>query len=162
MDTYLTFMLGNESFAVPVSKVLEVLQKQPITRVPKTPAHILGIINFRGEILPVFDTRQKFNLAATIQNEARIVIVFEIAGLGDKTIIAATADSVKDVIEINYAEIKPVPELGLDYDSQYISGAIRRNENFILMLNIEKVFSLTDINDVQQINKNENLTENNN
>lgn len=160
MDTYLTFMLGNERFAVSVSKVLEVLQKQAITRVPKTPAHILGIINFRGEILPVFDTRQKFNLPATEQDEAKIIIVFEVVVGSTKTIIAATADSVKDVIEIQETEIKPVPELGLDYDSRYIAGAIRRNEKFTLMLDIEKVFSTSDLGEVQQIRNSEILIEN--
>jgi len=145
MDTFLTFMLGNESFAVPVENVLEVLQKQTITRVPKTPPHILGIINFRGEILPVFDTRQKFNQSATTQEEAQIVVVFEIKEGNTKITIAATADAVKDVIEINHSEIKPVPELGLDYDSRFISGAIRRNETFTLMLDIEKVFSTKDL-----------------
>jgi len=145
MDTFLTFMLGDESFAVPVENVLEVLQKQTITRVPKTPPHILGIINFRGEILPVFDTRQKFNQSATTQEEAQIVVVFEIKEGNTKITIAATADAVKDVIEINHSEIKPVPELGLDYDSRFISGAIRRNETFTLMLDIEKVFSTKDL-----------------
>jgi len=151
MDTFLTFMLGDESFAVPVENVLEVLQKQTITRVPKTPPHILGIINFRGDILPVFDTRQKFNQTATNQAEARIIVVFEIKEGNGKTTIAATADAVKDVIEINHSEIKSVPELGLDYDSRFISGAIRRNDTFILMLDIEKVFSTSDINDVRSI-----------
>jgi len=160
MDTFLTFMLGNESFAVPVENVLEVLQKQTITRVPKTPPHILGIINFRGDILPVFDTRQKFNQSSKNQEEARIVVVFEIKEGSDKTTIAATADAVKDVIEINHSEIKPVPELGLDYDSRFISGAIRRNETFILMLDIKKVFSASDINDIQKIQQTKELIQN--
>ncbi len=159
MDTFLTFMLGNESFAVPVFNVLEVLQKQTITRVPKTPPHILGIINFRGEILPVFDTRQKFNLSATTEDEAKIVVVFEINEGNDKTTIAATADSVKDVIEIDHSEIKPVPVLGLDYDSRFISGAIRRNDTFTLMLDIEKVFSTADLTNVQQIVNTKKLSE---
>ena len=159
MDTFLTFMLGNENFAVPVSKVLEVLQKQSITRVPKTPAHIMGIINFRGEILPVIDMRQKFNLQATVHKDVRIIIVFETDAVNNKIIIAATADSVKDVIEIKQSEIKPVPEMGLGYESRYVSGAIRRNELFILMLDIEKVFSLTDLVNDQPIKTNEILSE---
>jgi purine-binding chemotaxis protein CheW len=159
MDTFLIFMLGNERFAAPVTKVLEVLQKQVITRVPKTPPHILGIINFRGEILPVYDTGQKFNQSANRQDEAHIVIVYEIGAGNDKISIAATADSVKDVIEIKPEEIKPVPELGLDFDSSYIAGAIRRDEAFILMLDIEKVFSMTDISNVKQNKKTEILKE---
>jgi len=151
MDTYLTFMLGQELFAVSVSRVLEVLQKQNITRVPKTPEHILGIINFRGDILPVVDTRIKFALTQTDINEKQIIIVFETGEDATKLIIAATADAVKDVIEIQDTEIKPVPELGLSYDVRYIKGAVRRNENFILMLDVEKVFSAKDMASVQQL-----------
>ncbi len=152
METYLTFLLENEKFAVPVTHVLEVLLKQQITPVPKTAAHILGIINFRGDILPVIDTRQKFNLSLAENNEKQVVIVFEIENSdGTKSIISATADAVKDVIEINEQDIKPVPELGLDFDSRFISGAIFRNDKFILLLDIKKVFSATDLASIQQL-----------
>jgi purine-binding chemotaxis protein CheW len=154
MDTYLTFTLGDERFAVSVLKVLEVLQKQQITKVPKTPPHVLGIINFRGDILPVIDTRLKFSMKHSEQDEKQIVIVFEI-GSEQKQTIAAIADGVKDVIEVNENEIKPIPELGLNYDSTYITGAIRRDEDFILLLNIEKVFSISDLAEVQQIRNSE-------
>jgi len=149
MDTYLTFIVGNESFAVPVHNVLEVLQKQFITRVPKSPLHVLGIINFRGDILPVFDTRLKFNLPSENVEEARIVIVFELKNTTGKTSIAATADTVKDVITIHQDEIKTVPKLGLNFDSRFITGAIRRNENFILLLDTEKVFLESEIIETQ-------------
>jgi len=159
METYLTFLLENEKFAVPVAHVLEVLLKQQITPVPKTAAHILGIINFRGDILPVIDTRQKFNLSLADNNEKQVVIVFEIQNNdGTKTMISATADAVKDVIEIKDQEIKPVPELGLNFDNRFISGAIHRNDHFILLLDIERVFSAADLATVQQINLNSNLS----
>lgn len=141
MDTYLTFELTQEYFAVPVTNVLEVMQKQHITHIPKAPEHVLGIINFRGNILPVIDTYQKFNLPKTGDSDKHVVIVFEITENDKKTEIAALADSVKDVIEINPSEIQPLPELGLSYNVAYISGAIRYKDNFILLLNIEKVFS---------------------
>ncbi len=146
METYLTFMLENEYFAVSVSKVLEVLEKQQITRVPKTPKHIMGIINFRGEILSVVDMRKKFGLTGSQNTGKQVVIVFEVPGKnGEKTPIAATADSVKDVIDIKENEIKPVPELGLTYDSRFIQGAVHFADGFILLLDIEKVFSVKDL-----------------
>jgi len=143
-QTFLTFLLGQEYFAVNVNKVLEVLEKQHITKVPQTPDHILGIVNFREDILPVVDTRLKFNLAATNLEEKNFIIVFDISKDGNKFIIAATADAVKDVIEIADDEIKPVPEMGISYNAKYIAGAVRRQETFILLLDIEKVFSLSD------------------
>jgi len=152
METYLIFMLQQEYFAVPVTKVLEVLQKQNITHVPKTPEHILGIINFRGDILPVIDTRRKFNLPNTNSSEKYVVIVFDITNPDNtKTIIAATVDMVKDVIVINQQNIKPVPELGLSYDSRFIQGAVRTDEGFILLLDIEKILSNKDLANIQPL-----------
>lgn len=149
-ETYLTFVLGQELFAVNVVHVLEVLEQQHITSVPRAPEHIMGIINFRGEILPVVNTRLKFKLANKEDYYKNYVIVFDIEKEEQRFSIAATADAVKDVIEISSDEIKPVPEMGISYDTQFIAGAIRRNETFILLLNIEKVFMLMDTDVVKQ------------
>ncbi|MCZ2355859.1 MAG: chemotaxis protein CheW [Bacteroidia bacterium] len=157
MDTYLTFVLGEECFAVSVSNVLEVFQKQPVTKIPRTPEHILGIINFRGEILPVVDTRCKFSLPASPEDK-HIVIVFETNTI-PKLTIAATADAVQGVIDISSEEIKPVPELGLSYNVTFIQGAVRKDETFILMLNIDKVFSAKDLAVVQEIQPTEEQTQ---
>lgn len=149
-STFLTFVLGQELFAVNVLNVLEVLEQQQITPVPQTPSHILGIINFRGEILPVVDTRYKFNLPAKTDSLRNFVIVY-VLGDGEQNVsIAATADAVKDVIEISPEEVKPVPEMGITYDSQYISGVIKRNEAFIMLLNTEKVFSISNVEQILQ------------
>ncbi|PZX15147.1 purine-binding chemotaxis protein CheW [Breznakibacter xylanolyticus] len=158
-STYLTFVLGKEYFAVNVDQVLEVLQHQQITKVPKTPEHILGIINFRGDILPVVDTRKKFNLELQDDNQRSITIVFDIHNEEQRVLIAATADAVKDVIEVEPDEIKPVPEMGISYNTKFISGAIRRDEVFIMMLNVEKVFSVGDLALVQQLSESSALME---
>jgi purine-binding chemotaxis protein CheW len=155
-ETFLTFLLGQEFFAVNVKKVLEVLEKQHITKVPQTPGHILGIINFRGEILPVVDTRLKFNLEPHDTDDKNFVIVYDISAANNKYIIAATADAVKDVIEIADSEIKPVPEMGISYDSKCISGVVRRNNDFILILDIEKVFLLSDVEAIETLSLKEN------
>jgi len=144
-STYLTFLLGTEYFAVNVHSVLEVLQHQSITPIPKTPDHILGIINFRGEILPVVDTRNRLNLPLLDSDKKPIVIVFDVKTEDQSLIIAATADAVKDVIEIDESEIKPVPEMGLSYSARLIDGAIRRDEVFIMLLNIGKLFLMSDV-----------------
>jgi purine-binding chemotaxis protein CheW len=149
-ETYLTFVLGTELFAVNVCNVLEVLEQQQVTRVPKTPDHILGIINFRGEILPVINTRVKFKLDDLDPDTKFFIIVFEIVHGEQRFSIASTADGVKDVIEIHRKDIKPVPELGISFDSRYISGTIRRNDSFILFINPDKVFSITDTEAVLQ------------
>lgn len=142
-ETYLTFLIGEDYFAVNVTRVLEVLEKQRITPVPKAPGHILGIINFRGQILPVIDTRQKFCVTTENTSNKNSVIVYEIKGETDVTTIAATADGVKDVVEIDDNDIKPIPEIGISYDSRFIKGAVNLNDKFVLIIEIEKVLSLT-------------------
>lgn len=143
-ETYLTFILGKDLFAVNVKNVLEVLEQQQITRVPKAPEHILGIINFRGEILPVFNTWKKFNLPTTENSEKHLLIVYTIGEAEDQFRISASSDGVRDVIDIAPEEIKPVPEMGLGYDYRFIAGVIKRDENFILIIHPEKVYSFTD------------------
>ena len=150
-ETYLTFILGQELFAVNVSNVLEVLEQQHITRVPKTPEHIMGIINFRGEILPVINTRQKFNLISGEELQKYYIIIFEVVKQDHRFPVAAIADKVNDVIEINTSEIKPLPEMGLNYNVNFIAGTIRRDDSFIMILNIDKVFSLSDIEVTNQL-----------
>lgn len=144
--TFLTFVLGDDLFAVNVVNVLEVLEQQQITRVPKAPAHILGIINFRGEILPVVNTRIKFSLPANGEDTKKYIIVYDLVKNNEQYTIAATADGVKDVIEVTEDEIKPVPEMGLSFDVRYISGVIRRNERFVLLIHPDQVFSASDTN----------------
>ncbi len=154
--TFLTFVLGHELFAVNVVNVLEVLEQQQITRVPKSPEHILGIINFRGEILPVVDTRRKFNMSVVDEESKNFIIVYDLVKNENHYTVSATADGVKDVIEISPNEIKPVPEMGLNFDSRYIAGVIRRNDAFILLLHPDKVFSVADseiINQIETVNQ---------
>lgn len=150
-QTYLTFVVGDEYFAVNVKHVLEVLQQQQITPVPQTPAHILGIINFRGDILPVTDLRYKFNLVQDDVELRRITIVFDISTDNHHLIMAATADAVKDVISVDDDEVKPVPELGISYNTKFIDGVIRRDNRFVLMLNMERIFSFSDITSVETV-----------
>ncbi len=149
-ETYLTFLIGEDYFAVNVKKVLEVLEKQKVTQVPKAPDYILGIINFRGQILPVIDTRKKFGIAENESNGKKAVIVYEIKNEAEVTTIAATADGVKDVIEIDDNEIKPIPEIGISYDTHFIRGAVNRNDKFILLIDIEKILSLSASEQIDQ------------
>jgi purine-binding chemotaxis protein CheW len=158
-SAYLSFRLGNELFAVSVDKVLEVLQRQTITKVPKTPDHITGVINFRGEILPVLELRRKFNLPDRPENLKYVIIVFEFKHNHQTVILGSIADGVKDVIEISDNEIKPVPVMGANYDVSFIKGMIRKDDRFIMILDIDNVFSITDVFDVAAITMVEHIEE---
>ncbi len=142
---YLSFELNGEIFAITVNNVLEVLENQKLTKVPKAPFYIKGVINFRGEILPVINTRVKFNMPEKEEDGKSVIIVFDIDLADKKLLIGGMVDGVKDVIEIADNEIKPVPDMGSKYNSDFIIGMIKSGEHFIMLLNIEKVFSTEEI-----------------
>ncbi|HEX3007072.1 MAG TPA: chemotaxis protein CheW [Bacteroidales bacterium] len=142
---YLSFRLGKETFAVSVKKVLEVLQRQHITQVPDVPGYIKGVINFRGDILPICDARIKFNIDTEADQEKHVIIVLDLDDSTQKIRIGAIADGVKDVISIEEADIKPVPEMGLKYNVEYLSGMIRSGDSFIMILNVDKIFTNDEV-----------------
>ena len=142
--SYLSFLLDKGIFAINVSNVLEVLEKQPVTMVPDAPKYIIGVLNFRGEILPVIDMRLKFNMASSSLDKF-VIIVLELEINGKSQLFGAIVDSVADVMEINNNEIKSVPEMGSSYNPEYITGMIKSEKGFIMILNIDKVFSKNEI-----------------
>jgi purine-binding chemotaxis protein CheW len=144
-DVFLSFKLGNELFAVSVKKVLEVLEKQQFTEIPETPDYIKGVINFRGEIVPVADTRRKFKLPPQDEKEKFVIVIMELQINEESILIGTTADAVKDVIEISNDEIKALPSMGSQVNPEFILGMVQRNDKFIMILDVDKVFSSQDI-----------------
>jgi purine-binding chemotaxis protein CheW len=153
-NVFLSFRLGKETFAVSVKKVLEVLQQQHITEVPDVPNYIKGVINFRGDILPICDARVKFNLLVQTDDEKCVVIVLEVENGEHKMRIGAIADGVKDVISIEETDIRPVPEMGLKYNAEYLCGMIKSGDSFIMILDVDKVFSSEEVNEIKMVNLN--------
>jgi purine-binding chemotaxis protein CheW len=140
-NTFLSFRIGKETFAVSVQKALEVLEKQYITVVPNVPDYVEGVINFRGKIIPVIDGRLKFNLPKRQEGEKYVVIVFDLLVNDKKMVIGAMADSVHDVIAFDEDNILAVPELGFNYNAEFILGMLKNKESFTMILDIDKVFS---------------------
>lgn len=139
-NTYLSFMVCGEQFATDVGKVLEVLQTQHITVVPNAPGFIKGIINFRGDFVPVFESRVKFNLPDRDKDASFNIIVLDIARESEKFRTGVIVDHVRDVITINDNDIKPVPQMGHDLNTEFLNGIYKLNEDFILMLDVDNVF----------------------
>ncbi len=149
-NTYLSFIICGELFAVNVSKVLEVLQKENITKVPNAPDYIKGIINFRGEVVPVFESRTKFNLAERGINETFVIIVLDLSSENDEFRIGAIVDKVQDVISISDEEIKPVPAMSKDFNTDFLQGIFKLREKFIMLLDVEKVFTGSELNNIKE------------
>ena len=154
-NTYLSFIVGDELFAVNVTKVLEVLQKQKITPVPNTPDFIRGIINFRGEIVPVFETRIKFNLEPRDAALSYVIMILDLQTAESSVRVGAVVDKVKNVITLDENEIKPVPPMSSKFNSEFLEGIVKLNNDFILLLNVDKIFSDFEIIELTETVKNQ-------
>jgi len=149
-QTYLSFKLGKEVFAINVSKVLNILEMKPITLVPKSPEYLKGVINLRGTVLPVVDLRIKFGLPENNITVDTNIIVLSIEKEGEPIMLGILIDAVREVLEFRTEDISPSPSIGTKYNSGFIEGMWRVEENFIMILDIDKVFSIEDIIDFQE------------
>ena len=149
-QTYLSFKLDEEVFAINVSKVLNILEMKPITRVPKSPEYLKGVINLKGTVLPVVDLRIKLGLPENNITVDTNIIVLNIEKEGETIMLGILIDAVREVLEFKSDEISPSPAIGTKYNSGFIKGMWRVDENFIMILDIDKVFSVEDIIDFQE------------
>ena len=140
-NSYLSFNLGEEEFAAHVSKVLNILEMTKITEVPKAPDYMKGVINLRGAVLPVIDTRIKFGMTPTVYTANTCIVVMEVEMGNDMIQVGALVDSVQAVLEIENNQIQPPPSIGSKYKSDFIYGMAKVNDKFIMLLDMEKVFN---------------------
>jgi purine-binding chemotaxis protein CheW len=146
---YLTFRLDDEIFAVDISKVREVLDFTSITRVPRTPDFMRGVINLRGTVVPVVDMKLKLGMPKTEKTINTCIIIVELEFDGDMVVLGALADSVQEVIELEPDNIEPPPRIGTGLKIEFIRGMGKRDDSFIIILDIDKVFSADEISLVQ-------------
>jgi purine-binding chemotaxis protein CheW len=140
IQEYLSFHLNNELFGIHLLKVMEVLEKQVITEIPNSPADIIGIINFRGDVVPVFDTSLRLNLKPWDQRKSFVIAVLDLVNHGEPFRIGAIVDSVSDVFTINENDIKPVPPMGNKLKAELIRGVVRKDNQFILLIDVDMTF----------------------
>ena len=160
INSYLTFKLGEEEFAAHVGKVLNILEMTKITEVPKSPDYMKGVINLRGSVLPVIDTRIKFGMTPTEYTPNTCIVVMDIDMDGDSIHVGALVDSVQAVLEIEDAQILPPPSIGHKYRSEFIEGVANINDSFIMILNMEEVFSSEEVHDMHdKAAENQNLVQ---
>ena len=138
---YLTFKLADEVFAVDVAKVREILEFSTITKVPQTPAFMRGVINLRGSVVPVMDMRLKFGMAETEKTINTCIVVVEVESGGETLVVGALADSVQEVFELEPGQIEPAPRIGTKLDTDFILGMGKHGDQFIMILDIDRVFS---------------------
>lgn len=137
---YLSFLLGDENYAINVTDVEVVVEWCRVTRVPKAPEHMRGVINHRGSVVPVVDLRRRLGLGAGREGEGASIIVMDVAYEGDRVQVGVLADSVEEVVELDPSSVERAPDLGSRRGARYVKGMVRRGEGFTLLLDMDKVF----------------------
>lgn len=147
---YLTFKLQDEIFALDISTVREVLDFTVITKVPKTPDFMRGVINLRGSVVPVIDLRLKFGMTLTEKTVNTCVIIVEVKVQNETVVLGVLADSVQEVMDLDAEQIEPAPRIGTHLKTDFIKGMGKRNDRFLMLLDIDKVFSTEELAQVRE------------
>ncbi len=142
---YMTFKMGNELFAICVNQVREVLEVTQITRIPAAPDYMRGVVNVRGQSTPVVDLRLKFGLPSAPDTVHTRIIVLELELDGEATVLGGVADSVHEVIEFQPESIDPPPRIAMRWRTDFIQGMGRRGDDFIIILDVNAVFSSDEL-----------------
>lgn len=148
---YLTFTLDDELFALEIMKVREVLDYTTVTKVPKTPDFMRGVINLRGSVVPVIDLRLKFGMEAAKDLTGSTIIIVEVSLDNEDTVLGMLTDTVQEVFELNSNQIEPPPRIGTKLKTEFIRGMGKADEKFIIILDIDKIFSTEELILVQEV-----------
>lgn len=136
-----TFSIGEEEFGVNILKVQEIIRTMEITKVPRAPAFVEGVINLRGKVIPIIDLRRRFGLASKAHDKNTRIIVIEINNI----IVGFVVDAVSEVLRIPTSTVEPPPPVVAGVDSDYISGVGKLQDRLLIMLDLDKLLSSEDI-----------------
>lgn len=146
---FLTFRLDGETFALDVARIREILDRTDITRIPRMPAFMKGVINLRGSVVPVVDMRVKFDMGVVETTVDTCIVVVEVDLEGETGVIGALVDAVKEVFELEDSRIEPPPRIGTKLDTAFIEGMGKHDDEFVIVLDIDNVFSAEELEAVQ-------------
>jgi purine-binding chemotaxis protein CheW len=148
---YLTFHLANEEFGIRVLKVREIMGIQEITAVPQTPAHIKGVINLRGKVVPVMDLRLKFALPAVEYTQRTCIIVTQVQGEAGPLMVGIVVDGVSEVLNLTAQDIEDTPDFGDDTGIRYLLGMAKVKGKVKILLDIDQVLSTAEVQNLDAI-----------
>lgn len=147
---YLTFTLGAETYGIDILRVQEIIGIMPVTRVPRTPEFVRGVINLRGRVIPVVDMRTKFELAEAIDTDRTCIVVVQLEQ-GGATVMGAVVDEVSEVLDIAPDAIEDTPEFGAGINAEFVLGMGKVNNTVVMLLDIERVLTGGELNAVRAI-----------
>src|SRR5436305_6364683 len=145
LQQYLTFIIAGEEYAVNLLRVKEIIEYDVITEIPKTPEWVRGVINLRGNVVPVIDLAVKFRLAPSVAGKLTCIVITEVQSEGEPTVMGIMADSVRQVIDLNLNDIESPPTFGTRVKVDYLLGMARSGKKFCLLLDTEKVLSTEEL-----------------
>ena len=148
---YLTFQLANEEFGIRVLKVREIMGLQEITAVPQTPAHVKGVLNLRGKVVPVIDLRLKFGVPAADYTQRTCIIVTQVQGEHAPILMGIVVDGVSEVLNLTATEIEDTPDFGEDVAARYLLGMAKVKGKVKILLDIDRVLSSTDLHNLNDM-----------
>jgi purine-binding chemotaxis protein CheW len=144
---FLAFTLGREEYGIDILKVQEIRGYEAVTRIASAPEFIKGVINLRGIIIPVVDMRIKFRLGEPTYDQFTVVIILNIKG----RVVGMVVDSVSDVTTLTPDQIKPAPDMGSSFDSQYMIGLGTIDERMLILIDIDKLMSSPEMGLTEQL-----------
>ncbi len=144
-NSYLSFRLGKEIFAAHVSRTVKILQLSDITKVPNAPSNMKGVINHHGNVLPVVDMNQTLGLSETEYTKNTCIIILSVGQDDNELNVGAIVDEVLNVENINDDQISDPPSLGNKNSLDHISGVFKKDDSFIMILNINNIFKEINI-----------------
>lgn len=146
-SNYLTFKLNQEYFAIDAGNVIEILELSTFTIVPNSSEYIKGILNFRGEIVPIINMHKRFKMNDS-NNSAKMIIVINSHSDNSKVLLGLLVDDIRDVIEFELKDIRNVPNSGFSFNVEFLSGMVELNGIFFMMLNIDKVLNIKELSEL--------------
>jgi purine-binding chemotaxis protein CheW len=138
---YLTFKLGAEEFGLEILKVQEIIKMMEVTRVPRIPDYVRGVINLRGKVIPVVDLRLKFGMDTRDTTEKTCVIVVQVKHGDGQVTLGTIVDEVSEVLDVAAGQIEPTPEFGTAVDTDFILGMGKIGKRVVMLLDVDKVLS---------------------
>jgi len=153
INAYLTFVIKEENYALNVANVLHILEMPQITKIPHAPDYMSGVMNLRGEVLPVIDTSVKFKQEETEITNTTSILVLDVKVNDIQVKLGAIVDNVLNVIDSEEKDILPPPSIGQNYQAQFITGLLPDNSKFIMILDAAKILSVDELSDLKQLSE---------
>ncbi|MDY7575354.1 chemotaxis protein CheW [Actimicrobium sp. CCI2.3] len=146
-NEFLAFTLGKEEYGIDILKVQEIRGYEAVTRIANAPEFVKGVVNLRGIIVPIVDMRIKFNLGEPTYDQFTVVIILNIGG----RVMGMVVDSVSDVITLSAEQIKPAPEMGTAFNTDYLIGLGTLDERMLILIDIDKLMSSSEMGLIEKI-----------